>query len=1371
MYSSPFSIPLTQDQKAASIAGLRGSAAALFLGQLAKQRPCCCILPDEHLVAPMAWDLKIFTHAQILTYPGYEIPPYTPLSPDQNTTATRLATLYALQENGSNSILITSVEALLRRVIPRRVLLDRAELILAQEEIDKDDLVDQLQSSGYEKVSLVRGVGDFSVRGGIVDIYPPDFIREDQRLHHGPLRLDFFGDLLESLRSFDPSTQRSHAELTEALILPASDILHKKGQNTPSAQTLKAFREEADKEGWDQESAAWIFERLEQFGRFAGAEFFLPLFYSDEERCTDTVFDYLPRNCALVLVDPSGCQQAIDLAHQRIISNHEEVVQKNKAALAPDHIFLSPDSFRQKTAKFQALQLTDFADETSALPWEKTTDHRLIKQDIALHRRQRGIFAPLIDRLVQWQKENHTIILCCRSPKHGKNLADILCKRGFTIEQVFPPLPLTPPPPPGPIYICDQPLQHGFSLLDRRIHILSESELFGEMRQGARTQKREKSKDVLQFAELNHNDIVVHRDHGLAIYQGLVTLELQGVQNDFMLLEYRDGDKLYLPVDRLNLVTRYEGLSDKKPRIDKLGSQAWKTTTNKIKEEVWKVALELLDIYAQREMQTGRSFSAPEAIAREMRRDGQVFFVHNRIQSIHKIADRIQKLVPSARIAVAHGQMAGKQLEDIMVQFVQKEIDVLVSTTIIESGLDIPAANTILINRADKLGLAEIYQLRGRVGRSSTQSFAYLLVPSMDALSKDAKERLRALMDYNELGGGFKLAMSDLQIRGGGNILGISQSGHIAAIGYDLYLELLQRTVSDLKAQGLADRKGVVLENIDPEINLNISAYVPHNYIEDIGQRYIAYRRISVLASEDEEQFTDLREELIDRYGPLPRETENLFAIMALKKALIQLRIEKLERGRDTLVFTFAQDTPAGKTVFLVTNAHPKTLEIKLNKANIAGYFDTMVCSEEIGLAKEERAFWEKLGQRLDFTPSRTMLADDTKKVLAAAGEYGIAHLVHIAKPSSRQPLLRAEDFFSIAAFDEILPEKCLSQRKDFSRTSSEKNQEASASQRIAFYPEAPSTQDIGTLAIAAMHKPDFLALPLMLTSDNHLVVSSTLTLEKHCNVARIFPDRAREDGRFYLADFTLQELQQLLFSAPEKSLHGGTTVHLMTFSDALAFLQALKLQFNLAPKPIAIIQYPWFYHHEGKDISSAIIGALRTSQQTEESQYVMCFDPDELKYINKELLQEADRTIKIIQAVDSPDGSEALRQKGTTWLPYDYQWLLTRIGLRVVSGYADILWLHSPDDMDGEAIDYVLLATRDLPLEIAINIDSAATPLLEALPREVGSKVILAGPDLFRLLEWKNNSQENRIKMSVQDVRTEKSPVGNTLIPPENLR
>ncbi len=1121
-----FSNTLTHPSSTVNISGLRGSVTSLLASLVEEKSPCCCILPDEQLVPLFEQDLGLFTDKQILIYPGYEIPPYTPLSPDQQTTATRLSTLYHLKETSSAFFLITSIEALMRRVIPTGVLTQCAELIMAGEEIDQTQLIEKLVRLGYENVALVQNVGDFSVRGGIIDIFPPPFSFDNKTFHEGPLRLDFFGDMVESLRTFNPYTQRSTQELQEAVLLPVNDILFHKKKSGPHREILAAFSETAEIANWEPDLTAQLQSHIRNHHRFAGIEFFLPSFYKTEKNPTASVFDYLPETTHLVLVEPETCMQTVQLVWERITTNFLQAQTTSTPALAPTELFLNREQLENKCASFTQILCTDFPKEGKPTVKLSTTNHQLLKQSIGLQRRKRGLLPPLTDQILAWQNSNEKVVICCRSSRHTKNLAELLTKYEHSLQILEPPLSLDrllKLAPSKTLYLCDHPLHQGFSLPDQKLHLLSESELFGEMRLGSKKKAQHKRGEPVRFAELHFGDIVVHRDHGLGRYQGLVTMEFQAVPNDFMLLEYKDGDKLYLPVDRMNLISRYEGLSDRKPKIDKLGTQSWKTIKAKVKEEVWKVAHELLDIYAQREIRKGTRFSKPadlfheleesfpfdetpgqdkaitetindltsdnpmdrlicgdvgygktevairaafkvvedgfqaailvpttvlaeqhlktfterlqgfpvtvecinrfrtsaqqkkivkdllagkidiiigthrllsqdiiyknlgllivdeehrfgvshkekikriksevdiltltatpiprtlqmsllgirdlsvissppekrqpiktfvaqyddlvikEAIMKEMRRKGQIFFVHNRVKSIYKMASNVQKLVPTARVAVAHGQMAGKELETIMVSFVNKEIDILICTTIIESGLDIPSANTIIVNRADRLGLAEIYQLRGRVGRSSLQAFAYLLVPSMESLSKESKERLRALMDYNELGGGFKLAMSDLQIRGGGNLLGVSQSGHIAAIGYDLYLDLLQKTVIDLKAQTTDIGHTFSLEDFDPEINLQISAYIPENYIPDISQRYIAYRRISALSKEEDIVQTDLQEELIDRYGPLPRESLNLFQIVALKRDLIHLRVNKLERGKDSLVFSFREDTP-----------------------------------------------------------------------------------------------------------------------------------------------------------------------------------------------------------------------------------------------------------------------------------------------------------------------------------------------------------------------------------------------------------------------------------------------------------------------------
>ncbi|MDR3629679.1 MAG: transcription-repair coupling factor [Desulfocapsaceae bacterium] len=1121
----PFTLSqhLLQPGSIIKAAGLRGSSPALVSALAAG--PCCCILPDEHQVSLFEQDLQLFTDSRILIYPGYEIPPYTPLSPDQQTTAARLATLYSLLEHDPPFFLITSAEALMRRVMPGRILRGTAELILAGEDCDPGQLVTSLVRNGYEKVAMVHRIGDFSVRGGIVDIFPPPFPLDDGSLQEGPVRLDFFGDTIDSLRVFNPITQRSEKEIGEITILPVTDILFPDPESPACRLVLKTLRATAESHGWGRSQTEQIADHIINARKFPGMEFYLPLFYPGGEADSQSVFDFLPQDTRMVIVDPEACRQTVQLVSERIDANFLAAKETSATALPPARLFLDEAQIQRHISSYSRIACTDFSEEPGETVTIASTDHRLLKQEVSLQRRKRGLVAPLVDQILVWQKQGDRVILCCRSSRHTRNLAELLERHGLSISLLDTPLAQQLENlAASTLFLCTHSLQEGFSLPQHRLHLISESELFGEMRLGGHKKGQAQKGAPVRVAELNHGDVVVHRDHGLGYYQGLTALEFQGIRNDFMLIEYRDGDRLYLPVDRLSLVSRYEGLSDTEPRIDRLGSQSWKTVKEKVKAEVWKVAQELLEIYARREVREGRRFSPPaelyheleesfpydetpgqdkaitdviadlisdrpmdrlvcgdvgygktevairaafkvvedgfqvailvpttvlaeqhahtfterlqgfpvtvecinrfrstttqkrivkdlaagkidiiigthrllskdvvyknlgllivdeehrfgvghkekikqikaevdiltltatpiprtlqmsllgirdlsvissppenrrpvktfvarydelvikEAIMKEMRRNGQVFIVHNRVRSIHRMAAIVQKLVPAARVGVAHGQMEGKELEAIMVSFVDKEIDVLICTTIIESGLDIPAANTIIINKADMLGLAEIYQLRGRVGRSDVQSYAYLLVPSVDDLSKDSKERLRALMDYNELGGGFKLAMSDLQIRGGGNLLGVSQSGHIAAIGYDLYLDLLQKTVADMKARistGIEQYGG---DDLDPEINLQISAYIPETYIADINQRYLAYRRISALSAADEPQHADLKDEITDRYGRLPAETDTLFQVMALKKDLIALRISKLEKGKDTLVFTFQDNTPA----------------------------------------------------------------------------------------------------------------------------------------------------------------------------------------------------------------------------------------------------------------------------------------------------------------------------------------------------------------------------------------------------------------------------------------------------------------------------
>ncbi|MDF1613606.1 transcription-repair coupling factor [Desulfurivibrio dismutans] len=1117
--------------------GLRGGAAAWLTGRISElNRPLLCLCPDEEESQRLAGDLELFSDRPVIHFPELEVPPYAPLQPDPAVTAARMAALYQVLSAEKPFILIASGPSLLPKTIPAAKLGHLAELLLSGEETDSRQLLERLAAGGYEAVAQVREVGEYSVRGGIIDIFPPG--------REFPLRLDFFGDTVESLRYFDPATQRSLGQVEEAVLLPAGEIFYPPADSPAHRAMLQRFRQQTEELQWHQAESRRLEDCLQSRRPFAGSVFFLPLFQPEAV----SPISCLPADSVVLCLDYPRLRQGLELQEARIEANYQELLTATKPALAPTELFLrSADLLAQiKTfpgARFYPLPPAE-ADQQQSFT-VTAGNHVLLKQELDLQRRAEGLLAPLVRRIRQWQEQGEAVRLACRSERHARQMAEMLSTHGLECRLIAPPCNESTLNEPG-LLLTPVPLSGGFDLPSEKLHWLSEAELFGEQRLGSRRRERSATAKTGDFDELNPGDLVVHRRHGIGIYKGLQPIELNGITNDYLTIHYRGDDKLFIPVDQINSVGKYKGIAEQQPTLDKLGDKTWLNTRNRIKKAVWQVAQDLLKLYAKRQLAPGTSFSTPgelyheleesfpydetpgqlkaidevltdlqadkpmdrlvcgdvgygktevavraafkvvedgaqvailvpttvlaeqhaatfrerlagfplrveslnrfrtpaeqkkivaelasggidiiigthrllsadvkfrklglliideehrfgvshkeklkklrsgvdvltltatpiprtlqlsllgvrdlsvissppnlrrtvktfvarhddlvikEAIHREMGRDGQVFMVHNRVSSIHEVAAKVQKLAPEARVAVAHGQMPGKQLEEIMVRFVRREINVLVCTTIIESGLDIPSANTIIITRADRLGLAEIYQLRGRVGRSSQQAYAYLLVPALDDLAGEARRRLQALMDYNELGGGFKLALSDLQIRGGGNILGESQSGNIAAVGYDLYLDLLQKTVLELKqkaVRGPAEGADTTLseeelaaDEIDPEIKLQVPALLPADYIRDVNQRYLAYRKIT--SAGDDEALTDLKDEFADRFGPLPREAENLFDVIALKNRLATLGINKIEQGPAALVLSFAPATPVPpERILALVNKGPK---------------------------------------------------------------------------------------------------------------------------------------------------------------------------------------------------------------------------------------------------------------------------------------------------------------------------------------------------------------------------------------------------------------------------------------------------------------
>ena len=1112
------------NQSPVDLSGCSTASAALLLARLleAQKRSICCLLSSEEEMQVLAQDFSFFSSAPLLQFPDIGIPPYTVLKPEAAAVSARISALYQLQEFDEPALVLTTVEAICRRLPAPQLLHNQIELLQAGEETGRDALIAAAIHSGYHLCDLVRQEGDIALRGGIIDIYPPAWQGESP----GPLRLDFFGDTVDSIRVFDPLSQRSSGELSEVILLPATEFLYPRSQEART-KMLTAFDVLRESTGCSSDGDKEVREQLKLAQRFAGLDMLAPILAGGPASMR-SFFEYLPEGSALVLVNAPACKHRLDDLYERIFTNFAETQAQCRTVSPPQDLFLSEEQARAAMsigvlARLSRLPDPDTPSELFTLP---VKDHALLAQEMALSRQKKGMLAPLSTRITEWQQRGETTIVACRSARQASHLQAMLSQHQVDALASETPYAQSHPFEQGAVICFPQPLSQGFDLPEEHLHILSTAELFGDKRLSPRrrSKKSEADSPPVRLDELHHGDVVVHADHGIALFQGLVNLEFSGIQGDFLLLLFRNEDKLYVPIDKLHKVSKYQGLSEQEPKLDMLGSQRWLYTKQKVSDAVWKVAQELLDLYAKRALRQGHRFSRPgefyreleesfpydetsgqlkaidevvedlckdqpmdrlvcgdvgygktevaaraafkaiedgfqvavlvpttvlaeqhavtfqerfatfpvriaclnrfrsraeqkqitadlaagkidiiigthrllskditynklgllvvdeehrfgvahkekikkikasvdvltltatpiprtlqmsllgirdlsiistppkqrrpvktllarrdaliikEACQRELDRSGQVFYLHNRVHSIMQAAARIADLVPQARIGVAHGQMPAAELEEVMVRFIRHDLDILVCTTIVESGLDITNANTILIDQADRLGLADLYQLRGRVGRGDRQAYAYLLVPSLDHITDDAERRLQALLNHSDLGDGFQVAMNDLQIRGGGNLLGISQSGHIAAIGYDLYLQLLQETVADLQAQQEGEDDYQRREQaFEPEIKLHGAAFFPESYIDDTGLRYQAYRKLSYAGNGSAEELAALAEELTDRFGPLPAPAQALFATIAIKQRLRQLRIKRLEQGHQTLLFSFDESTP-----------------------------------------------------------------------------------------------------------------------------------------------------------------------------------------------------------------------------------------------------------------------------------------------------------------------------------------------------------------------------------------------------------------------------------------------------------------------------
>ncbi len=911
--------------------------------------------------------------------------------------------------SGEPVVVVATVSALSVPLLPPVDFRSRSFTLAVGEALTRERLLGLLDAAGYERVETVVEVGQWSLRGGIVDVFSPT--------HDRPARAEFFGDEVESLRLFDPTTQRSVEPLSELVVLPLAP-------KTAESASLTA---------------------------------------------------YLPADALVALEDPALLEAPPDDA----------------PAAEPLHALLGA---------YQRLEMP-LLQRGAAGPARVAMETRSVGGF-------RGQFKILAAEIRAWRAEGFTVRLVVDDDLQAERLTGML--REHELE-AWPEAGLWTSEGLG---VVTGECSTGFQLPALGLIVLSEEEIFGAQRRRLRRPRFQRGAAIAAFTDLQPNDLVVHEQHGIGRYHGLRTLHSDGRDTDFLLLEYADGGRLYLPVERLDLISKYMGAPDGAARLDRLGGGAWQRVKESVRAALRQMAEDLLALYAARSVTERPQFShdtpwqgefeaafrfeetrdqmraieeikadmsAPrpmdrlvagdvgygktevalraafkavadgrqvavlvpttvlaqqhfntfterfgpfparvellsrfrsprdqkavlaglasgavdvvigthrllskdvafknlgllvvdeehrfgvahkerikrlrtsvdvltltatpiprtlymslsgvrdlsvietppldrlpvetvvttfsrgvikEAIERELERGGQVFFVHNRVQSLPSMTAFIRSLCPEARVVMAHGQMDVRELEAVMVKFVDGQADVLVSTAIVESGLDIPASNTIIINRADRFGLAQLYQLRGRVGRERQQAYAYLLISADGRLDETAQRRLRVIEEMTELGAGFRLAMRDLEIRGSGNLLGAAQHGHIAAVGFDLYTKLLAEAVRELKGEPPAD-------SVEPVISADVEALLPESYVPEVNQRLGLYKRLAEVSRPEE--IAEIRAEFTDRFGPPPPAVDALLEVVALRGSAKRLAVERIEARGGRAVLTFAPSTP-----------------------------------------------------------------------------------------------------------------------------------------------------------------------------------------------------------------------------------------------------------------------------------------------------------------------------------------------------------------------------------------------------------------------------------------------------------------------------
>ncbi|MBA3582369.1 MAG: transcription-repair coupling factor [Gammaproteobacteria bacterium] len=1066
---------------------LYGDAYSLAIADIAKQaqRLCVVIADDVQHAHKLELSLRFFlqdSDIPLLHFPDWETLPYDHFSPHQDIVSERLRSLYQLPQM-QHGILVVSAASLMQRLAPASFIQGHVFSLQQNQHIKPEILRAQLIAAGYQAVSQVLEHGEFSVRGSLIDLFPMG--------SHTPFRIDFLDDDIDSIRTFDPNTQRSETTCDSIQLLPAHEFpLNDSG--------ISEFRQTYRNRFEGNPQANPIYRDISDGHAAAGSEYYLPLFF----KSLATLFDYFPANTLLITesqIEHNAAQFWQEIAERYDQYGHDI----ERPLLKPDELYIDPSSIEAHLQNYPRIHIqtfepidrgaTSFALQSQHPPavlFDRRAERPSEKLQTFLQQfKGRCLFvcesAGRRESLLEWL---HSLQLF---PKRADNWQDFLHSDAR-------------------IAITLGPLEEGLLLND--CAIITEPQLYGERAQQRRRrlarQRRDADAIITNLTDLSIGAPVVHEEHGVGRYLGLQSFPIAGITTEFLTLEYADGDRIYVPVASLYLISRYTGASPENAPLHRLGSDQWQKIKRKAAKRIRDIAAELLDLHARRAARQGFAFQPredemsafaaqfpfeetpdqqtaidavigdmisgkpmdrvicgdvgfgktevamratftalqdqkqvailvpttllaqqhfqnfrdrfadwpvrieclsrfgtakeeaevlkslaagtvdvvigthkliqngiafkdlglviideehrfgvqhkerlkalraevdvltltatpiprtlnmamaglrdlsiiatppqkrlaiktfvsewqdsliSEACQRELKRGGQIYFVHNEVKSIEREAVKLNELLPEARIGIAHGQMSERELEKVMLDFYHQRCNLLLCTTIIESGIDVPSANTIIINRADKFGLAQLHQMRGRVGRSHHRAYAYLLTPPANVMTADAKKRLEAIESLEDLGAGFTLAAHDLEIRGAGELLGQEQSGQIEEIGYTLYIDMLERAVASLKSGKEPNLEGPA--RIHSEIDLGVTALIPDTYVPDVHLRLVIYKRIA--SADSNEMLRELKIEMIDRFGLLPEATQNLFAITELRLKLSVIGVREIKANAE----------------------------------------------------------------------------------------------------------------------------------------------------------------------------------------------------------------------------------------------------------------------------------------------------------------------------------------------------------------------------------------------------------------------------------------------------------------------------------------